>query len=104
MAFLPKPIQLPWAIAPQKKAWNQNEDIKDYKSSRWVKLRKVHLSEHPYCVQCEKQGIVKLGRVVDHIQPVRLGGAMFDLDNLQTLCDSHHNSKSSKEQWQIESR
>jgi HNH endonuclease. len=41
--------------------------------------------------------VIKEGRDVDHIQPIRLGGEVYDLDNLQTLCKSCHNRKSGKE-------
>lgn len=88
-----------------RKTWNQNkEDVSAYKTSRWAKLRAVHLRENPYCVHCQNEGVTKVGRVVDHILPVRLGGDMWEPSNLQTLCDSHHNIKSNKERWQIESR
>jgi 5-methylcytosine-specific restriction enzyme A len=35
--------------------------------------------------------------VADHITPVRLGGDFWDINNLQGLCASCHNSKSAKE-------
>lgn len=105
MPNLPKAHKMPWEISTYpKKSWSYNEDTSAYKSARWVKLRQVHLNECPYCVECDKEGVIKLGRVVDHILPVRLGGGMFDPKNLQTLCDSHHNRKSRKEQCQIEYR
>ena len=34
---------------------------------------------------------------VDHRQPLKQGGAAFELDNLQTLCRSCHISKSREE-------
>jgi 5-methylcytosine-specific restriction endonuclease McrA len=41
--------------------------------------------------------VVRPARVVDHIRPVRRGGAFWDIHNLQTMCESCHNSKSGKE-------
>ena len=39
---------------------------------------------------------------VDHIRPLRLGGAPFDLDNLQTLCRGCHFAKSAVENgWRV---
>jgi 5-methylcytosine-specific restriction protein A len=43
-------------------------------------------------VDCER-----LATVVDHIQPVRLGGEFWDRDNWQPMCASCHNAKSAKE-------
>lgn len=36
-------------------------------------------------------------QVTDHIVPINEGGAMYDWDNLQSLCTQCHNSKSGKE-------
>ena len=46
---------------------------------------------------CEKDGRLIKGNVVDHIVPRTQGGSDYSLDNLQTLCTSCHNSKSSGE-------
>lgn len=35
--------------------------------------------------------------MVDHIQPIRFGGAALDMENLQSLCWSCHSAKSVKE-------
>jgi 5-methylcytosine-specific restriction protein A len=34
---------------------------------------------------------------LDHIKPIRLGGEMYDIENLQSLCKSCHGRKSAKE-------
>jgi 5-methylcytosine-specific restriction protein A len=43
---------------------------------------------------CDAEGVIAAATVVDHIKPVRLGGAKYDAANLQPLCEVHHNSKS----------
>jgi 5-methylcytosine-specific restriction protein A len=34
---------------------------------------------------------------VDHVQPIKEGGARFDAANLQSLCVSCHNAKTARE-------
>ena len=77
-----------------------------YHTTAWRKLRAAILRDSPYCVECKRQNIVKLANVVDHIKPVSTGATLFDKErlmwdenNLQTLCDSCHNSKSGKEKF-----
>jgi 5-methylcytosine-specific restriction enzyme A len=64
-----------------------------YNSSAWRKLRTQLLREYPICNNCKRLP----STVADHITPVRLGGDFWDLNNLQGLCASCHNSKSAKE-------
>lgn len=61
---------------------------------RWAKARKQYISEHPYCTYCIEDGNPHgRGDVVDHIEPHRGDPVLFwDVDNWQTLCNSHHNS------------
>ena len=68
-----------------------------YNTQRWRNVRKLILQGSPLCAECKARDVVKLGSVIDHIKPVRLGGDFWDLENLQTLCESCHNSKSAKE-------
>lgn len=49
------------------------------------------------CVMCKAEGVIKQAELVDHIKPIMDGGEVFDWDNLQSLCHSHHNSKTAKE-------
>ncbi len=67
----------------------------------------MHLRENPLCVECLKEGFPAPGNTVDHIKQVNQKdpfdtqngkyGEPLDPDNLQTLCNSHHNKKSAKE-------
>lgn len=66
---------------------------KNYKTSRWVKLRALHLSLSPLCVFCQQQGRTTAASVVDHITPHRGSEDLFwDPDNLQSLCASCHSA------------
>ena len=76
--------------------WSSNND-KFYHSTKWRMLRLQVLTKNPLCITCAKANIVTLAKVADHIIPVRLGGEKWNISNLQGLCESCHNVKSSKE-------
>ena len=51
-------------------------------SGQWARLRRVVLVRDSWkCVKCGRSGRME----VDHIKPLHLGGAWYDLANLQTL-------------------
>lgn len=90
----PNSSKRPW-IKPssnKKKLQDRKERAKFYRSKQWRDLRKMFLQWHPICVECSKEATV-----VDHIKPIRLGGAKLDWNNLQPMCARCHNSKSGKE-------
>lgn len=58
-----------------------------YKSKRWRTFRARIMSSRPPC-RCGAPATL-----LDHIQPLRAGGAPFDVRNLQPLCDRCHNRK-----------
>ena len=62
-----------------------------YKTKRWQRLRKAHLSKHPYC-QCPHHKNKRIeGNVVDHKIPHKGDTKLFwDKDNLQTLTKQCH--------------
>ena len=64
-----------------------------YNSAAWKKLRLLRLAEEPLCAHCEKQGIIRPAREIDHIIPMSEGGLAFDDDNLQNLCKECHSRK-----------
>lgn len=64
-----------------------------YDSAAWKRARASHLQSEPLCRSCRKAGRLVEAQVVDHIIPVRDGGAELDDINLQSLCKSCHNSK-----------
>jgi len=57
----------------------------------------MHASNFPLCAECEKAGIVKAMEIVDHIIPLSRGGELLAMDNLQSLCRSHHAEKTAAE-------
>ena len=63
-----------------------------YHSKEWTRLRKAFIAENPFCVVCHQYA-----KIIDHIIPIKQGGAKLDENNLQSLCLACHNQKSSKE-------
>lgn len=68
--------------------------------ARWRKLRAMFLRTHPLC--CDPYGVhqnaqeVALATDVDHVLPLRAGGANR-YDNLQSLCHSCHSRKTAQQ-------
>lgn len=64
------------------------------RTSRWKRLRREILRRDNYkCVKCGEAG----RQEIDHIKPVRDGGAEYDPDNLQSLCRFCHAAKTRAE-------
>ena len=68
-----------------------------YQSARWRNTRAAVLRDNPLCCNCQKKGVLQLAKVVDHIVPIKLGGARFERSNLQGLCVPCHNAKTASE-------
>jgi 5-methylcytosine-specific restriction protein A len=68
-----------------------------YHTSRWRKVRAIHLEKQPCCTECERQHRITPGQVVDHIIPVRQGADFWDDLNYQTLCNQCHQIKRAQE-------
>ncbi|MDP5306386.1 HNH endonuclease [Paracoccus spongiarum] len=64
-----------------------------YDTSRWQKCRRTKLSRDPVCEGCEE----RLAAHVDHIVPVKNGGAVWKPGNWQSLCQGCHNDKTHAE-------
>ena len=60
-------------------------------------VRKQKLTSSPFCEECYKNGTIIKATMVDHIVPIKQGGAPLDMDNLQSLCWSCHSRKSIEE-------
>lgn len=65
--------------------------------ARWRHLREAFIRSHPYCVMCEREGIVTQADDIDHIVPIADGGRALDENNLQALCRAHHNEKTRRD-------
>ncbi|MGD6897120.1 HNH endonuclease [Bacillus infantis] len=74
---------------------NNEQDF--YNSTKWRKTRLLKLKMNPLCELCLKDKQLKPADMVDHIKPIKQGGARLEMSNLQSLCHSHHNSKTAKE-------
>lgn len=98
MPSLPKPTRRPWQPAPQKREYAPHaaRDSR-YDTARWQAARKAQIARCPLCAECTKQGRTTPATVCDHITPVRLGGAFYDTNNHQSLCNPHHQAKSASE-------
>lgn len=60
---------------------------------QWQKARKAFLCDNPLCVMCLAEDRTTAANVVDHIKEHKGDLELFwDMDNWQSLCDSHHNS------------
>ena len=73
------------------------EAEKIYNSKDWRVLRRKKLELNAECENCLQNGRIIRAAIVDHITPIKKGGAMFDMRNLQSLCWSCHSRKSAKE-------
>lgn len=64
-----------------------------YQRVAWKNVRSLQLQLEPLCRECRKLGKLVAATVVDHIIPIANGGAELDLENLQSLCKPHHETK-----------
>lgn len=69
------------------------ERHKIYSTSRWQRLREYKKKLNPLCEECARHGRLTPMVLVDHIVPIEEGGAIFDMENLQSLCAACHNKK-----------
>lgn len=64
---------------------------------RWQRASKLFLAQHPLCVECKGQGLVKAAACVDHITPHRGDQELFwDVSNWQPLCKRCHDQKTAR--------
>ena len=69
-----------------------------YARVAWRNVRALQLSIEPLCRECRKRGRLVQATVVDHILARNHGGSEYELDNLQSMCKSCHDSKTAREQ------
>lgn len=78
----------------------EEREVQFYHSKQWKHLSKTWRYQHPNCAECERQGRITAGRLVDHIKPIKTAEGWkhrLDEDNLQTLCFACHAAKTSRE-------
>jgi 5-methylcytosine-specific restriction protein A len=77
-----------------------------YNTRRWERVRQQKMMQNPLCEACLQVGEIEPAAVVDHRNPIsergrkeRLAAEAFPpLDQLASLCESHHNQKTRAEQ------
>lgn len=68
-----------------------------YNTTRWQRLRMVHLSMFPLCEECEGIGELQTAQAVDHRKPISDGGGPFPShDGLASLCYRCHAAKTAR--------
>jgi 5-methylcytosine-specific restriction protein A len=99
-----KARKLPWQKATRQTSSPDNR----YHTKYWISRREIfrrgtktmpngYILRNVYCYQCYLETGKQIeGAQTDHIVQKKLGGSDED-DNLMTLCDRHHNSKSARE-------
>ena len=95
---LKRNVKRPWM--PEKKRherWNNRFEGEFYHTPAWRKVRKIYIQKHPICEECERNGFITPAKVIDHIIPIRKGGAKLNFSNLQSLCIQCHASKSARD-------
>ena len=76
----------------QSNDWRMRRDNFRQGTTEWEGIK----VSNKLCLQCFKEGTIREGRHTDHIVARKAGGS-DDNSNLQTLCDTHHASKSANE-------
>jgi 5-methylcytosine-specific restriction protein A len=82
MPWAPKKLTRPTPSPPEMRG-TANERGYD---ADWQRLRLAVLSREPFCRRCAAEGRTTGATLVDHIVPIRAGGARLDDANLQPLC------------------
>jgi 5-methylcytosine-specific restriction protein A len=67
--------------------------------NEWAKYRRGYLTEHPLCVECEKEGKYAAAIIVDHIKAIsgQNDPLFWEASNHQGLCRKHHGIKTARE-------
>ena|SRR5688572_27363758 len=60
-------------------------DTSFYRSAPWRALRARKLQISPYCECPDCKGKKVIADMVDHVQPIELGGNPLDINNLQSM-------------------
>lgn len=94
MADRIKSIKRPWTQERKPFERERRHDDFDYNGRKWRKLRALQLEKFPLCNHCERDEVVTVATVADHIVPVKKGGDGYSMDNLQSLCKKCHDRKS----------
>lgn len=101
--FKPKPISAPWnKKKPVLRPMEDRKRVAFYHTSRWTKESRSFRRLHPFCIECEKEGIVEAAEVTDHIIPLEICEDPWSWANWQGLCRRHNNIKAAQDKKLIE--
>ena len=78
---------------PKKPKYDKSKANPFYGTARWQKFRNRYRKQHPLCEMCLKSGLTVKAELVDHIIPIKKGGAKLDPNNTQSLCRICHARK-----------
>lgn len=68
-----------------------------YTTQRWKRLRLSKLCTQPLCEHCQRDGLLVMATVVDHVKPIKHGGDPFPaIEELAALCASCHGAKTAR--------
>jgi len=60
--------------------------------AKWRRESRRYKRDHPWCVMCKDEGMIRQVYAVDHIIPHKGDSRlMWDQENWQSLCQEHHN-------------
>lgn len=101
MPYLPKPKRRQRVYGKPLSGHNtrRQRDHHDefYNTTTWRRIRKQFIEAHPICKWCDEENKTTQAEVVDHITPIKQGGDMTNINNLQSLCTRCHAQKSAWE-------
>ena len=75
-------------------AWQGSGYGKSGSTRRQRTMQRAQLDAVPHC---QAPGCTRLATVADHIVPIAHGGARYDWDNLQSLCNPCHDTKTQRD-------
>lgn len=93
MPWAPRKLTRPIPAAPEMRGTSSRRGY----DADWQRLRLSVLNREPFCRRCELNGRTTEATLVDHIVPIRFGGARLDEANLQPLCVPCHVVKTSED-------
>lgn len=91
-------VRRPWSKATKSQG-ARNNSTSFYRTPEWKKTRLSFLQSHPNCVNCGDKA-----QMVDHKIRILEGGSKTDWNNLQSMCNKCHASKSARESNQTRKR
>jgi len=97
MPKVSKVKRMPWQAKRTPHAGRRSNNYPFYNSTTWRKLSRLHREQYPLCQVCQAAGRVAASQVIDHIVPIKDGGARLNEANLLALCKHCHDRKSAIE-------